>query len=69
MITKEIKADLIEEVLGFLILTGASTDTRDLMRDSLHLVKYKEIVAYRDSLAEDLNIGMKVSISDIEKEI
>ena len=69
MITKEIKTDLIEEVLGFLILTGASTATRDLMRNSLHLVKYKEIVAYRDSLAEDLNIGMKVSISDIEKEI
>jgi hypothetical protein len=69
MILKEIKADLIEEVLGFLILTGASTATRDLMRDSLHLVKYKEIVAYRDSLAEDLNIGKNVFISDIEKEI
>ena len=69
MILKEIKADLVEEVLGFLILTGANTATRDLMRDSLYLVKYKEIVAYRDSLAEDLNIGKNVFISDIEKEI
>jgi hypothetical protein len=71
MITvKTTKADLIEEVLGLLILTTTSQATRDLMKESLHLVKFSEIINYRDSLIEDLAIAKDFrTLKNIEEEI
>jgi len=63
------KADLIEEVLGLLILTGTSDATRHIIGTSLHLVSYSEIRVYRDSLAEDINLARQLPPLDIEQEI
>lgn len=63
------KADLIEEILGLLILTGASDATRALMNSSLHLIPYDELRVYRDSLAEDVNLARQLPPSNIEEEI
>lgn len=66
---KVTKADLIEEILGLLILTGASDALRGLMNSSLHLMPYGELRVYRDSLAEDVNLARQLPPLDIEEEI
>ena len=63
------KADLIEEVLGLLILTGTNDATRHIIGSSLHLVTYSEIRVYRDSLAEDVNLARQLPPLDMEEEI
>ena len=66
---KVTKADLIEEILGLLILTGASDATRHLMSNSLHLMAYGELRVYRDSLAEDVNLARQLPPLDMEEGI
>lgn len=67
---KVTKADLIEEILGLLILTGTNDATRHIIGSSLHLVSYTEIRLYRDSLAEDINLARQLPpLDDIEDEI
>jgi hypothetical protein len=67
---KVTKADLIEEILGLLILTGTSPAMHKLMAGSLHLMPYAELRVYANSLTEDINLARQLPpLDDIEGEI